>query len=91
MRQIVNSESDDDAGFTPSEVLWVSVVRQGISDLSDRNGEVRRQAREWFTSDQQGPGSFRWILETVFNLDPSTVLRMLKSEGLLCIACTKGD
>jgi hypothetical protein len=63
--------------------LWVAVLEQAIIDLSGPNGvrggerrRLRTFSRLWFTSDNDQPGSFLWVCESL-QLDPSWVRNQL--------------
>jgi hypothetical protein len=71
----------------PPEVrLWIEVLYKAIEDLRPSNASnklsinvaLRRaqQAKEWIQSDQEYPGSFRWIC-SVFDLHPNLVPNQL--------------
>lgn len=45
----------------PEMYLWAAVVQQAVEDLT--RAQYRDEARRWFLSNEDGPGSLLWICE----------------------------
>ena len=61
--------------------LWLAVLGQAIKDargIRTYHGIVK-EAREWFESENEGPGSFLWICR-VLCLDPEAVKSTVEKE-----------
>jgi hypothetical protein len=59
--------------------LWTAVLGLAFDDL--RNKNMHNRARLWFTSNNSGPGSFRWICENL-ELNARAIRRAaLRTDG----------
>jgi hypothetical protein len=54
--------------------LWLAVLEQAVKDArgSRRHHSIVREAREWFRSEDEDPGSFLWVCR-ILRLDPDVV------------------
>ena len=57
----------------PERNLWVEVLIEAIADLRKAD-HVRRSAENWFSSNRDEVGSFRWVCACLL-LDASAVRR----------------
>jgi hypothetical protein len=72
---------------TPEVDLWRAVLEQSLKDLNgDKCGahlgqNVAREARDWFSSDDEDAGSFHFVCG-VLNLNPEAVRDALRARGV---------
>ena len=54
--------------------LWLAVLEQAVKDArgTRRYYSIVEEAREWFRSEDENPGSFLWVCRILF-LDPAAI------------------
>jgi hypothetical protein len=54
--------------------LWLAVLEQAVKDArgTRRYHSIVEEARDWFRSEDEDPGSFLWVCRILF-LDPEAV------------------
>ncbi len=61
------------------ELLVAAMLRRAYLDLWDAAHELRRDAKRWFASKENGITSFLWCC-AVCGLEPDVVLRLIEHE-----------
>jgi len=61
--------------------LWLAVLEQAVKDARGTRTyhSIMREAREWFRSENEDPGSFLWICQ-LLGLDPEAVRGTVAKE-----------
>jgi len=63
------------------EDLWQAVLEQAVKDArgTRRYHSIVKEAREWFRSENEEPGSFLWVCR-ILRLDPEAVRGAVEKE-----------
>ena len=61
--------------------LWLAVLEQAVKDArgTRRYHRIVKEAREWFRSEDEDPGSFLWVCR-ILCLDPEAVRGAVERE-----------
>ena len=61
--------------------LWQAVLEQAVKDArgTRRYHRIVKEAREWFRSEDENPGSFLWVCR-ILRLDPEAVRGAVEKE-----------
>ena len=71
----------EDAEIEACKDLWLAVLEQAIKDARGTRiyYSVVEEARDWFKSENEDPGSFLWICR-LLGLDPEAVKNTVEKE-----------
>jgi len=61
--------------------LWLAVLEQAMKDARGTRTyhTIVKEAREWFKSEDEGPGSFLWVCR-ILCLDPEAIRSTVEKE-----------
>jgi hypothetical protein len=62
---------------SPEARLWIAVIEDATRCLRDRR--LRRETWQWFVSDDESVGSFRWII-AMLGFDPDAFQSILRRK-----------